>query len=213
MNQHFYINLENRPQRNGECITELRKLGIKKPNRFNAIVHDIPLVGCSLSHIGCIEKAKLLKWNYVIIFEDDILIENKKKCMEKFNKYINSDFDVLYLGCWNVLPPTKIHDDLAKVNKAWTTHAYIIKSHYYDTILENLKEGIRLKLEYFKKNDLDSKDVRDGSYNIDEYYGKLQSKDKWYCITPIYITQRDGWSDNFNSERNLSKIIKNIPHE
>ena len=211
MDKHFYINLENRPQRNAECITELRKFGIKKPNRFNAITHDIPLIGCSLSHIGVIEKAKELNWDYVIIFEDDIKIVNKKKCLEKFNKYLKSDYDVLYLGCWNVVPPTKIHDDLAKVNKAWTTHAYIIKSHYYDTIIENLKEGIELKLECFKKFNLDNKNVNDGSYNIDEYYGKLQARDKWYCITPIYVTQRDGWSDNFNSERNLSEIIKNIP--
>tara|TARA_R100001440_G_C2474224_1_gene112216 strand:- start:76 stop:714 length:639 start_codon:yes stop_codon:yes gene_type:complete len=211
MNQHFYINLENRPERNGECITELRKLGIRKPNRFNAITHDIPLIGCSLSHIGVIEKAKELNWDYVIIFEDDIKIENKKKCLEKFNKYIKTDFDVLYLGCWLIQPPTKINDDLAKVNKAWTTHAYIIKSHYYDTILDNLKEGIELKLEQHKKNNLDDKDTTDGDYNIDEYYGKLQAKDNWYCITPIYITQRDGWSDNFNSIRNYSNFMKNIP--
>ena len=214
MDKHFYINLENRPQRNAECITELRKLGIKKPNRFNAITHDIPLIGCSLSHIGCIQKAKELGWDYVIIFEDDIKIDNKKKCLEKFNKYINQDFwEVLYLGCWNVTAPTKVCEDLAKVNKAWTTHAYIIKSNYYDTIIENLKEGIELKLQYFKENNLDSKDTTDGRYNIDEHYSKLQAKDKWYCITPIYVTQRDGWSDNFNSERNLSKIIKDIPTE
>lgn len=202
--KHFYINLEKRKDRNAETITELKKLGIKKPNRFNAIEHEIGLVGCALSHIACLEKAKELNWDYVIIFEDDIKIENKKKCIEKFNKYIKEDFwDVLYLGCWNVKPLSDIKDDIAKVNKAWTTHAYIIKSHYYDTLIQNLKEGIELK----------NKDPNNQNYNIDDYVGRLQEKDNWYCLLPIFITQKDGWSDNFNQVRNLSRTIRNIPIE
>jgi len=47
--------------------------------------------------------------------------------------------------------------------------------------------------------------------NIDEYHYVLQQKDRWYCITPIHITQRNGWSDNFNEVRNFSERIKNIP--
>jgi len=200
MNQHFYINLEHRKERDLITRQELKKLGIKKPNRFNAITHEIPLVGCALSHIACLEKAKELGWDYVIVFEDDIKIEGKNSLLSKFNKYIKMDFDVLYLGCWNYLPPEKINNDLAKVVRAVCNHAYIVKQHYYDTFLQNLKEGIEWKLK---------EDIRDN--NIDEYHYKLQEKDNWYCITPIHITQRDGWSDNFNEVRNYSERIKNIP--
>jgi len=200
MNQHFYINLEHRKERNLITRQELKKLGIKKPNRFNAIKHEIPLVGCAMSHIACIEKAKELNWDYVIIFEDDMKIEGKNSLIEKFNKYIDYDFDVLYLGCWNYLPPKQVEKDLAKVVRAVCNHAYIVKQHYYDTFLQNLKEGIEWKLK---------EDIREN--NIDEYHYKLQEKDKWYCITPIHITQRDGWSDNFNEIRNYSQRIKNIP--
>lgn len=200
MNQHFYINLEHRKERDLITRQELKKLGIKKPNRFNAITHEIPLVGCALSHIACLEKAKELGWDYVIMFEDDIKIEGKNSLLSKFNKYIKMDFDVLYLGCWNYLPPEKINNDLAKVVRAVCNHAYIVKQHYYDTFLQNLKEGIEWKLK---------EDIRDN--NIDEYHYTLQAKDNWYCITPIHITQRDGWSDNFNEVRNYSERIKNIP--
>ena len=200
MNQHFYINLEHRKQRNQQTITELRKLGIKHPNRFNAITHETPLIGCAKSHMEVIKRAKELKWSYVIVFEDDIKIESKKKVLEKFKKYINTDFDVLYLGCWNYEPPIEISNDLAKVTHAVCLHAYIVKQHYYDTIIANLEEGIQLKL----KND-----VREN--NNDEYMYKLQQKDSWYCITPIYITQKDGWSDNFKEQRNFSERIKHIP--
>ena len=200
MNQHFYINLEHRKERDLITRQELKKLGIKKPNRFNAITHEIPLVGCALSHIACLEKAKELGWSHVIMFEDDIKIEGKNSLLSKFNKYIKTDFDVLYLGCWNYLPPEKIENDLAKVVRAVCNHAYIVKEHYYDTYLQNLKEGVEWKLK---------EDIRDN--NIDEYHYKLQAKDNWYCITPIHITQRDGWSDNFNEVRNYSERIKNIP--
>lgn len=200
MQNHFYINLEHRKERDLITKQELKKLGIKKPNRFNAITHEIPLVGCALSHIACIQKAKELGWSYVIIFEDDIKIEGKNSLIEKFNKYIKMDFDVLYLGCWNYLPPEKIENDLAKVVRAVCNHAYIVKEHYYDTYLQNLKEGIEWKLK---------EDIRDN--NIDEYHYTLQAKDNWYCLLPIHITQRDGFSDNFNEVRNFSQMIKNIP--
>jgi GR25 family glycosyltransferase involved in LPS biosynthesis len=200
MNQHFYINLENRPERKGDTITELRKLGIKKPNRFNAITHPIPLVGCAMSHIGCMEKAKENGWDYVIIFEDDIKIENKKLIKDKFKKYINYDYDVLFLGCWNYEKPIEIEKDLARVVRACCLHAYIVKSHYYDTFIQNLKKSIELKL-------IDNVNEN----NHDEYMSLLQKKDTWYCITPIHITQRDGWSDNFGEIRNYSEVIKNIP--
>ena len=31
------------------------------------------------------------------------------------------------------------------------------------------------------------------------------------CITPIHITQHDGYSDNFKEVRNFSNRIKHIP--
>ena len=166
MNQHFYINLEKRPERNLDTIVELKKLGIKKPNRFNAISHNIPLVGCAMSHIACIEKAKELGWDYVIIFEDDLKIEGKQKIIQKFKKYIKYDFDVLYLGCWNYVAPIRVERDLAKVVRASCFHAYVVKSHYYDTLLKNLKEGIELKLKYPENR----------MYNNDEYIASLQAK-------------------------------------
>ncbi len=201
MNQNFYINLEHRKERDVITRQELKKLGIKKPNRFNGITHEIPLVGCALSHIACLEKAKELGWDYVIIFEDDIKIESKKKCIEKFNKYIKTDFDVLYLGCWNFVKPQEVEKDLAKVSRAYCLHAYIVKSHYYDTLINHLKESIELK----------KKEPENMNYNNDVYIHTLQKKDNWYCILPIHITQRDGWSDNFKEVRNFSEKIKYIP--
>ena len=201
LNQHFYINLDRRKDRNGECISELRKLGIKKPNRFSAIEHENGMIGCALSHIAVLNKAKELNWDYCIVFEDDIVIEGKKALLNKIQKYINYDFDVLYLGCWVRDFPKIIADDLIQIGKAQTTHAYIIKKHYYDILIKNLEDGIKEK---------NIKDTEDN--NIDNYIGILQKKDKWLCLKPIHVSQRDGYSDNFKQVRNLKNIIKQIPH-
>ncbi len=201
LKKHFYINLDIRKEKDTITKSELKKLGIKKPNRFSAIAHNIPLIGCARSHMECINKAKELGWDYVLIFEDDIKIESNKKLIQKVNKFIKYDFDVLYLGCWNYVPPITMEKDLSKVVKAVCNHAYIVKSHYYDTFIKNLSDGIKLKLS----------DPNNGDYNIDEYHHILQQVDKWMCITPIHITQRDGYSDNFKEIRNYSKRIKYIP--
>ena len=80
---HFYINLEERKQKNKKTIDELKRFGISNPNRFHAIKHEIGLVGCVKSHIKCIELAKQRNYPFVCIFEDDIIFRDIDKCKEK----------------------------------------------------------------------------------------------------------------------------------
>ena len=56
-NNHVYINLDKRGDRNTKTIKQLMKLGITKPNRFSAIEHQHGIIGCALSHIKVIENA------------------------------------------------------------------------------------------------------------------------------------------------------------
>ena len=200
-NYHFYINLRDDINKNGDTIKELIKFGIKNPRRFNAIKHEIGAVGCTYSQIGCIEYAKKCKWPFVCIFEDDIIFRKKEECKEMINKYINYDYDVLYLGTWVLDNKYKfINKDLIQVNKTWCTHAYIIKSHYYDTILENLYEGVKLRIE--------SDNV---IYACDNHYHILQKKDKWYCLYNNYVSQKDGYSSTHNKYINYTEQIFYIP--
>lgn len=199
---HLYINLEHRPKRKFQCIHSLKSIGIKNPNRFNAISDDIGLIGCVKSHIKCIEIAKSKGWPFVCIFEDDIMFLNPEIAIEKIEKYINTEYDVLFLGAWIRNGNYNfINDDLIKVSYACCTHAYVVKNHYYDTYLNNLNTSLSKK--YVEPSN--------SKYNIDEYIQKLQIIDNWLCFNPILATQRDGYSDNFNIERNYSKVITNVP--
>ena len=138
---HFYINRSDRGFKNKECSDTLKLFGINQPNRFDAIKHEIGYVGCAQSHIKCIELAKERDYPFVCIFEDDIIFRNIDKCKEMIDKYINYEYDVLYLGC-NITNNnyTFVTDDLIQVNNALCNHAYVVKSHYYDKLLLNYKE-------------------------------------------------------------------------
>ena len=199
---HLYINLEKRKERNIHCINELKKIGITEPNRFNAYEEKIGLIGCTKSHIACVEIAKKKEWPFVCIFEDDLLFLKPNKVIININKYINYDFDVLYIGAW--IRNEKydiINDDIVKVKYACCAHAYIVKNHYYNTYLNNLNTSLKLKI----------KDPDNYLYNNDEYIRKLQERDNWLCFHPILATQKNGYSDNFNEIRNYEGKIREIP--
>jgi GR25 family glycosyltransferase involved in LPS biosynthesis len=199
---HFYINLKMRENRNKECIDTLKSLGISSPNRFNAIMHNNGYIGCVKSHIKCIELAKKKGYPFVCIFEDDIVIRNIDKCRELINKYIEYDYDVLYLGC-DITDNNYefITDELIHVRNAECNHAYIIKSHYYDKILKNYNDGLN------NKND----NPNNPSYNMDKYLNILQNSDKWYSLYPIFISQKDGYSDITKKDLVQCAELFNIP--
>ena len=193
---HFYINLSEREDRKQNAIEQLSKLGIV-PNRMGAIKTEIGIVGCALSHLRCIQEAKIKGYPYVCIFEDDIIIKNENLLIKKVKKLINEDFDVLMLS-GNNFRPFEEHDDYIKVTKCFTTGAYIIKEHYYDTWLNNLNEGIKLLLQ-----------TNNRDYSLDAYNHKLQREDKWWLITPICCYQKPDYSDIEYKEVDYKSIMLN----
>ena len=61
----YYINLKYRPDRKEQIEKELNNFNIKY-ERFDAIKHDIGIIGCGLSHLAVLEKAKELGRNIKI---------------------------------------------------------------------------------------------------------------------------------------------------
>jgi GR25 family glycosyltransferase involved in LPS biosynthesis len=54
----MYINLDSRPDRKEHVVKELEKVGVKEATRFKAIELENGALGCSMSHLKCIEIAK-----------------------------------------------------------------------------------------------------------------------------------------------------------
>ena len=181
----FYINLESRPDRKQHVEQELSKVGIKA-QRFNAIKLPNGAIGCSMSHLKCLVIAKQNKWPHVCIVEDDIQFLKPRVFVQQCNLALTKKSDVVLLAGNNVPPYTRIDDSCVKVSRCQTTTGYIVKQHYYDKLIANIKDGINKLLREPEKCVL---------YAIDKYWFHLQEKDTWLLVTPLTVTQRDDYSD------------------
>tara|TARA_Y100000389_G_scaffold183205_1_gene200463 strand:+ start:7482 stop:8180 length:699 start_codon:yes stop_codon:yes gene_type:complete len=184
----LYINLEHRVDRKLHVENQLKQIGLVG-ERFNAIKLKNGRVGCTMSHIKCLETAIKNNWSHVFICEDDILFLKPEMFKENLNKFLNNTsikWDVMIVAGNNIPPYKKINNYCVKINNCQTTTGYIVKQHYFKTLLNNFREGI-IKLMNNSDNHLE--------FAIDKYWFKLQERDNWYLIIPLSVIQLDGYSD------------------
>lgn len=196
----LFINLDHRKDRLEHVEKELEKVGIQA-ERFNAIKTTSGAVGCTLSHIKCLEIAKERDYEQVFICEDDITFTNPelfKTNIEKFCENEDIMWDVLIIGGNNVPPYKQYYDYCARVYNCQTTTGYIVKQEFYDVMIKNFKEGV-------------TKLMRDPNnrrmYAIDIYWKKLQMENFWYMITPPTVTQYENYSDIENKNLNYDHLL------
>jgi GR25 family glycosyltransferase involved in LPS biosynthesis len=156
--------------------------------RFNAIKTKLGAIGCTLSHIKCLEIAKERNYEYVFICEDDICFLRPhvlKDSLQKFydNKAIT--WDVLLIGGNNAPPYLKPNDYCIKVSNCQTTTGYVVKRHYYDTLITNFRESATNLM----------RNPNPKLYALDMYWKSLQRKDNWYMLFPFTVVQLEGYSD------------------
>lgn len=184
----LYINLESRPDRRAHVEGELRKIKVVG-ERFNAVKLADGALGCTMSHLRCIQMAKAAGWPQVFICEDDIMFPHPKLVgirVKKFAETVGA-WDVLVI-CGNNFPPyTEVKGaDCVKIENCQTTAGYIVRAHYYDTLIENFKESAAA----LAKNLADRR-----KFAIDIYWKRLQGVGNWFMINPAVATQRDDYSD------------------
>ena len=189
--QHIlYINLEHRTDRKDYVVNELLNAGFLNESieRFPAVKLSNPAIGCSISHLKCLEKAKSLNWDHVLIVEDDIRFINPTLFKTQFNKLLSSNFnyDVIMLGGNNAGSYQMISDCAVKISRCLTTTGYLVNSRYYDILIHNYKNGIQFFLQF---PNLPSK------YAIDTYWNLLQQRDDWYLVYPLSVSQKVSFSD------------------
>ncbi len=206
----LYINLESRKDRKEHIEEELKSLGIHGI-RFNAIKLENGRIGCSMSHLKCLQIAKKNNWPYVMICEDDLLFLDKEKSINHINNFLKrhsspSDICNVMLIAGNNVPPYKVIDETCiHVSHCQTTSGYIVKNAYYNILMENIKTGIE-KLMKNPKNSF--------SYAIDKYWLHLQKRDVWYLLAPVIAVQREDYSDIEHKKTNYEYIMKDLdkPH-
>jgi GR25 family glycosyltransferase involved in LPS biosynthesis len=197
----FYINLDYRVDRKNHIEKQLKSVGIKA-ERFNAIAMENGALGCSFSHLRCLEIAYNNDWDHVFICEDDLTFLEPITFIyqiDKFFKYMDiNNWDVLMLG-GNIVPPFKQIDNYCvKIERCLTTTGYIVNKHYIHVLIENIKNGID---KLYQNPELKTK------YAIDVNWFPLQKKDNWYLITPLTVIQEPGYSDIEKKTTNYKHLM------
>jgi len=203
-----YINLEKRDDRKRLLLEELSRIEVDMSKVNKVAGSYIPKnghKGCVQSHILALTMAKMNKWKYIMIFEDDMELNVSP---DEFNNNINDILDYMSSNNipWDVIMLATGHggnskktlennDRFVKVPYATTSSGYIVNEKYYDILLDVFKNC----------NDNMSKDKWGGGewwepYALDQQWNKLQEKDQWYGFKNDLIIQRNISSTIMNRE-------------
>lgn len=153
-------------------------------------------IGCKYSHIEALERAVLLSWETVAIFEDDFVWNNhtNPKLVQGAIRQI-----IQAVGNWDVIaislniikhePLINVSDirigenqwaSVTKIYDAQTTHGYFVRRGYISKILRAFENC----------------DVQRGYWTaIDTCWKSLQRADNWFGLDPQLGTQAPGFSD------------------
>lgn len=186
----FVINLERRKDRLEQLNLPFGFFRIEAID--GSIFTDLPMKirshnGCRLSHIKTLEYIKKFKYESALIFEDDVVLckdfDNK---FEKVLTELPEDWDLLYLGSWNVGDIKKYSESLNIAETVYCTHGYMIKDKFIDTVLESLKSRI---------------------WKVDVLLSEALSKGKCYVASPVLCWQAPGFSDIENKNTNNKHLM------
>lgn len=209
----YYLNLDSREDRKSRIETHLAKFNIKAERIPGFVItpeqaleydggreldeHSRKLaparVGCSLSHLEAIKRAKQEGYSNVLIFEDDAFIFEEH--IESFKEALKElehlpKWDMLFLGA-NVLSPIKqISPHIGKLTGAFCAHAYVVNSHFYDHLLKYDFKQFRIFDEYLFN------EMRNPNHNI-------------YTVLPITSIQYDSFSNIEEKEVKYKDVLVN----
>ena len=202
-----YINLDHRTDRRVEVERELENVGLLGvAERYSATKAKDGRIGCTLSHLRCIQTAKKKGLSHLMLVEDDIQFLKPTVFTEQLNKFLQSgiEWDMILLAGNNLPPHIQVHESAIKVSRCQTTTGYIINRHYYDTLINNMREGI---------TNLMKQPSQHFHYAIDKFWFRLQMRDRWFLITPLTVTQRESFSDIEQRTTNYTRAMIDLDKE
>lgn len=182
----YVINLKHRVDRLVEISTEMHKLPEVQFSVVEAVYDVVGWRGCFLSHKKCITNALEQGHDKILIIEDDaFFIDDAENVLRKaMEDARNISWDMFYLGANVTTPVTRITPNLLKLDSAHTTHAYMISSSLYETVLS------------FELNQ-----------PIDVYYHNLMRERTVLMCDPMIAYQRPSHSDVEGGYRDYVNLL------
>jgi hypothetical protein len=144
-----------------------------------------------------------------MILEDDITFLDPTLFQQQFKKFTHyvPNYDVVILAGNNVPPyrPMISPEDgkafAIQVTHCQTTTGYLVKSHYYDKLIHNIKEGLHRLIVNPEQH---------VQFAVDKYWLSLQKTDAWYLITPLTVVQREDYSDIEQRRTNYTRAMVDL---
>jgi GR25 family glycosyltransferase involved in LPS biosynthesis len=208
----FYINLDERADRNTHVISELKKIGINNCERVTAIKKNPGIIGCLYSHIKALEEGMKRNYEFITIFEDDVVFLNPEETLNKIKQVKNDkDWNVLLLGGMNNGGSYKKYKDLPciRVSECMSCVAYVVKRDYAPKLLDVWKksqESYEIQIKEKKCH------IHVGKLAPDVSWLVLQKNDIFILLTPLLVSQLKGfsncWNENVNHSRNMLSLEK-----
>jgi len=204
--QHtLYINLEERTDRRVHVEKQLASIGIPQDtvHRFNAVKMKDGRIGCSMSHLRCLQLAQKNNWKHVLIVEDDITFLDPAMFKRQLSNFVQDKipYDVLLFG-GNVVPPYKpVNSYCVQVFSCQTTTGYLVNQNYYHVLIQNIHEGIRKLLQ---------EPTQHFYYAIDKYWFSLQRQHNWFIIVPLSVVQLQNYSNIEERETDYSRLMLDL---
>jgi glycosyl transferase, family 25 len=193
----LYINLAERTDRKEQAEKEFARFDISA-ERVEAVKGN-PLglstqkrkpgdIGCILSHVKCVQLAKDRKWNYVVVFEDDVEFRDEFDTLFwHYFRQVPDDWDMIFIGGnhwgrWLEFKDnpqlTRVTENVFRTTHTLTTHAYILRDTMYDAVIKRLTLG---------------------ELPVDMLMMDLQTMFKVYAFRPNLAWQRPSKSDINNN--------------
>lgn len=196
----YYINLDKREDRNRhtlETVIPFFKLKDKDFSRVSAIdtssAPNLSLrsVGCAQSHINIYEDAKIKKYNYILVIEDDLVPTIKQETFFNNLDFLFKNFknfnvcQIAYNDVAKAIPFKFPNSPILFSQNVQTTSGYIINVDFIDTIMPEIKKSISCL-----KNSEPST-----MHAIDQCWKKFQTIDnRWFLMERVGV-QAEDYSD------------------
>ena len=182
----YVINLKRRTDRLDEINLpfnyEIFEATERKIEFADYSVKQQGFMGCWDSHRRLFTQVKNDNLDMVLVLEDDIEVcEDFNNKLVKVMSELPEDWDLLYLGGWNVGDVEKYSESLNWAKKVYTTHAFIVRNKFYDTILESINSR---------------------QWKVDILISDVLPLGNCFICEPTLVWQREGFSDIENKVTN-----------
>lgn len=131
--------------------------------------------GIRQSHIKLLEFAKSNNLKEILIFEDDVVLEQNYTKIFQDTLDALPESDLIYFGAAHKQQPIYFKNNIYKVTNSVCLHSVYIKNTIFDQLLISIKEN--------------------PNSPVDDVYALLQPSINAYCVYPPIAWQLDDYSD------------------